>query len=75
MITLLSNNTKTRSSATTTARKRQRTYRDSIFELRVIVNNIYKYFKLYDIKRIENDDVKDSFSKFQIFDFRFNLKK
>jgi hypothetical protein len=66
MITLLSNNAKTRSSATTTARERQQTYCNSIFELRIIIDNIYKYFEFYDIKRIENDDVRDFSSKHQI---------
>jgi hypothetical protein len=72
MITLLSNNAKTRSSTTTTARERQRTYCDSIFELRIIVNNIYKYLKLYDIKRAENDDVRDPSSRHSDFNFRSN---
>jgi hypothetical protein len=69
IITLLSNNAKTRSSTTTTTRERQRTYYDSIFELRIIVNIIYKYLKLYDIKRTENDDVKNSSSRNQILIF------
>jgi hypothetical protein len=75
MITLLQNKTKTRNSTTMTARERQRSYCDSIFELRIIVNNIYKYLKLYDIKRAENDDVRDSFSRHSEFDFRSNLKR
>jgi hypothetical protein len=75
MITLLSNNTKTRRSTTTTARERQRTYCDSVFELRTIVNNIYRYLKFYDIKRAESDDVRGSSSRPQIFNFRSNLKK
>ncbi len=31
--------------------------------------------QVYDIKRIENDDVRDFFLRSQIFDFRFNLKR
>ncbi len=57
-----------------TQRERQRTYCDSVFELRIIVNNIYRYFKFYDIKRTENDDVKDSSSRQQIFDVRANFE-
>ncbi len=69
IITLLSNNAKTREFTTTTARERQRSYCDSVFELRTIVNNIYRYIKFYDIKRTENDDVKDSASRHQILIF------
>jgi hypothetical protein len=72
MITLLQNNAKIQNSTTTTARERQRSYCDSVFELRIIVKNIYKYLKLYDIKRTENDDVRESSSRNQIFNFRTN---
>ncbi len=60
MITLLPFNAKTRSSATTTARERQRTYRDAIFELRAIIDNISRFIKFYDIKRTDSDDVRDA---------------
>jgi hypothetical protein len=36
------------------------------------VNNIYRYIKLYDIKRTENDDDRGSSSKHSDFDFRSN---
>jgi hypothetical protein len=72
MITLLSNNAKIRRSTTTTARERQQTYCDSVFELWVIVNNIYRYFKFYDIKRAESDDVRNSSSRHSDFNFRSN---
>ncbi len=37
-------------------------------------NNIYRYLKFYDIKRAENDDVRDPFSRHQIFDVRANFE-
>jgi hypothetical protein len=40
-----------------------------------MMNNIYRYLKLYDIKRAENDDVRDALSRHQIFNFRSNLKR
>jgi hypothetical protein len=52
-----------------TARERQRTYCDSVFELRAIMINIYRYIKFYFIKRAENDDVRDPSSRHQILIF------
>ncbi len=49
---------KWKSTLLSTARERQRSYCGSVFELRAIVNNIYRYTKFYDIKRAESDDVK-----------------
>jgi hypothetical protein len=69
MITLLQNNAKTQSSTTTTARERQRSYCGSVFELRTIANNIYRYIKFYLIKRAENDDVRGPSSRDQILIF------
>jgi hypothetical protein len=58
-----------------TQRERQRTYCGSVFELRTIVDNIYRYLKLYDIKRAESDDVRGPSSRHSDFDFRSNLKR
>jgi hypothetical protein len=56
------------------ARERQRTYCGPVFELRAIVNNIYRYPKFYDIKRTEGDDVRGPSSRHQIFDVRANFE-
>lgn len=34
-----------------TLRELQRTYDDTIFEFSIVIDDIYKYFDLYDIKR------------------------
>jgi hypothetical protein len=52
-----------------TQRERQRTYCGSVFELRTIVDNIYRYTKLYDIKRAESDDARGALSRHQILIF------
>ncbi len=57
-----------------TQRERQRTYCGSVFELRAIVNNIFRYPELYDIKRAEGDDVRGACSRHQIFDVRANFE-
>ncbi len=56
------------------ARERQRTYCGPVFELRAIVDNIYRYPKFYDIKRTEGDDVRGPSSRHQIFDVRANFE-
>ncbi len=61
MITLLSFNAKTRKLRLIIARERQRTYFNSVFELRAIIDNISRYIKFYDIKRTESDDVRGAY--------------
>jgi septum formation topological specificity factor MinE len=60
MITLLSFNAKTRKLRLIIARERQRTYFNSVFELRVIIDNINRYIKFHDIKEAKSDDVRDA---------------
>jgi hypothetical protein len=55
-------------------RERQRTYCGSVFELRAIADNIFRYPELYDIKRAENDDARGACSRHQIFDVRANFE-